>query len=317
MAQNIFHTPVVDLIPKGQKVIAISAKDTLPAAFKTLANNNIYGAPVVDPNTQEYYGFLDMVDIVTFIVHILCEDPVQGRRHQKYHNVEDEDFYRLLEQVEKFDLERVVNVVDLSKRNPMIPLKKNAPILDAINIFAKTRVHRIPLVEGNQVVNILTQSAVIDWLAHHIKSLEPIGHKTVKELQLGYKEVIHVSPESRALEAFKMMVDHKVSSVAVVDQDGTLFTNLSAKDIKLIQPEALFTKMYKTTLEFIQAVRAKRLDTFAASIHCKETSTLKEIIERLAAAKIHRLYIVDEGHKPIGVLSLVDVMGSIVKELNL
>mmetsp|Transcript_14080 Transcript_14080/g.19592 ORF Transcript_14080/g.19592 Transcript_14080/m.19592 type:complete len:317 (-) Transcript_14080:111-1061(-) len=316
MAQSIFHTPVVDLIPKGQKVITISAKDTLPTAFKTLANNNIYGAPVVDPNTQEYYGFLDMVDIVTFIVHILCEDPVQGK-HQKYHNIEDEDFYRLLEQVEKFDLERVVNVVDLSKRNPMIPLKKNAPVLDAINIFAKTRVHRIPLVEGNQVVNILTQSAVIDWLAHHIKVLDPISHKTVKELQIGYKEVIHVSPESRALEAFRMMVDHKVSSVAVVDQDGTLFTNLSAKDIKLVQPEALFTKMYKTTLEFIQAVRAKRLDTFAASIHCKESSTLKEIIERLAAAKIHRLYIVDDDHKPIGVLSLVDVMGAIIKELNL
>ena len=79
--------------------------------MQTLATSNIYGAPVVEPNTQEYYGFLDMVDIVTFIVHILCEDPVQGKRHQKNHNIEDEDFYRLLEQVEKFDLERVVNVV--------------------------------------------------------------------------------------------------------------------------------------------------------------------------------------------------------------
>lgn len=42
-------------------------------------------------------------------------------------------------------------------------------------------------------------------------------------------------------------------------------------------------------------------------------STLGDVITRLAALRIHRLFIVDEHKKPIGVLSLRDVIAVIVQ----
>jgi len=48
-------------------------------------------------------------------------------------------------------------------------------------------------------------------------------------------------------------------------------------------------------------------------ISCHPTETIIHLIEKLSVLKIHRLYIVDEHHKPIGVISLGDLLSKIVE----
>jgi CBS domain-containing protein len=55
----------------------------------------------------------------------------------------------------------------------------------------------------------------------------------VKELDLGFKKVISVSLETKVVEAFHLMSELNITGVAVVDNEGALFSALSAKDIKV------------------------------------------------------------------------------------
>ena len=82
-------------------------------------------------------------------------------------------------------------------------------------------------------MNFLTQSAVVDFLAKNVSKLGNVVDKTVGEMLLGCKPVVKVNINHNAIDAFKLMAEHKVSAVAVVDDENHLISNLSARDIRV------------------------------------------------------------------------------------
>lgn len=57
--------------------------------------------------------------------------------------------------------------------------------------------------------------------------------KTIAEINLGTKPVISVNENTPAIETFRLMDNKKISSVAVVDANGTFVGNTSASDLKV------------------------------------------------------------------------------------
>jgi len=303
----------LSLIPKNQQLITVNANQPVPAAFRVLAQNNIYSAPAQDPASGEIVGFLDLVDVVTCILQIFSDQQKKKNLQSGQHA----DFYKLLQEVEQFDLQNTAKVVDLSKRNPLVPVAPSTSVLEVMEIFVRTGVHRVPLMENKKVLNVLTQSTVVSYLSSHIHELGAIAHKTVGELALGMKSVVSVSSNAKAYEAFKLMATNGITSVAVVDpDDGTLLTNMSAKDVKLIVDEALFTKLHQTALEYVVAIREKQLlETVPVfSVH-PETSFAK-VLEKIVFLRVHRLYVVDNERKPVGVIALSDIIGAVLKNVK-
>ena len=50
------------------------------------------------------------------------------------------------------------------------------------------------------------------------------------------------------------------------------------------------------------------------AICCHSSDTLGAVIDKLAATRIHRVYLVDKTDKPIGVVSLGDIISVFVEE---
>jgi CBS domain-containing protein len=46
----------------------------------------------------------------------------------------------------------------------------------------------------------------------------------------------------------------------------------------------------------------------AAPIVCTPDATLGEVIQRVVAEKVHRMYVVDENSHPLGVITLTDIL---------
>ncbi len=93
----------------------------------------------------------------------------------------------------------------------MCPLPSGSPLKAALEIFSTTHTHRIPIMSSdNRIKNILTQSAVISYLAKHKGSINAgLAKKTIRDWNLGYKNVISVGVEDKAYEAFKLMAKHR------------------------------------------------------------------------------------------------------------
>jgi len=193
----------------------------------------------------------------------------------------------------------------------MVPLRSQDSVSEALKVFEQTGVHRVPIIGGDDVANInnvLTQVDVINWMAHHTKEVHPEARKkTLSQLHVQPKFVLSVELNTRVYDAFKMMVDNKITGIAVVNPDGTLLSNLSAKDIKEVKADELLPWMSRSTLEFIQMVRSKQINVTVPVFSCHLNHTLEEVIQRLSVLRVHRLYITDEASRPIGVLSLGDL----------
>lgn len=184
-------------------------------------------------------------------------------------------------------------------------MENTAPVSGAIELMANWKVHRIPVVDQDgELITIVTQSHVTKFVYKYIVSLAPFGDKTVKELQLGLGEVFSVSSDKQAIDAFKLMVEKGVSAVGVVDAEGRLLGNVSVSDLRVIGFDGkMFSRLFVPITEFLQSIRPT-----GGVVTVTTTNTITDILRKLVDNKIHRVYVIDEQSKPIGIISLLDIL---------
>jgi len=295
---------VQELAPSSGTVVVVDSKDSLSNTFLTMVKNNILCAPVKDSSTNKFLGLIDMIDIACFVVDI-------AKNNERL----ESDYVDFLSKEEEFKGRQTSDVADLSKRNAMVPVNVGATLLDAVQNMASNMVQRIPILDkdGN-IIDLLTQSSIIAYLAKHIEQLGPAVHKSLKELNFEKKPVISIDHSKCAIDAFKLMAENRVSGIAVLDTNKKLMANISARDLRSIQQDAqLFERLYYSVGEFVSHVRQENYRAVHPSICCTFDDTFQKVIMRLAAARIHRIYVVDENRHPISVISLHDVLAKILE----
>eukprot|EP01114_Cavostelium_apophysatum_P019401 TRINITY_DN6248_c0_g1_i3.p1 TRINITY_DN6248_c0_g1~~TRINITY_DN6248_c0_g1_i3.p1 ORF type:complete len:325 (+),score=61.63 TRINITY_DN6248_c0_g1_i3:111-1085(+) len=295
----LLETSIDEIVPSGQKMLVIDVKDSIQNAIKTLVSANFYSAPLFDSETQQYLGFVDLVDLVNFIVTTVestCTTPEHAQ--ERLFHVDKLEFAHKTQEG---------NLRDLSSKNPFTTVLKGSSLLKALEVFVSTGARRIAVLDGTKITNVLTQSAIVAWMSKHLKEI-PFAKKQVKDLNFGLKKVISIGTDARALEAFKLMSANRITAVAVVDETGQLMSTLSAKDIKMLDIANPFRKLFQSALKFVQDIRAQSVMESMPIVHCYPKSTVTEVVMRLTSLKIHRIFIVDELHRPIGIISLGDVL---------
>jgi len=292
--------------PKGNVVIVRSTASPYEG-FKILVEHNILSAPVFDEKTQKYSGFLDIRDLVSFVVFV--DDDQKSDVPQNLHELIMHGC-----KLFKMDLEGVTPTY-LSRRNPFHPVSTTDSLLVVCTELAKG-LHRVPVVDdkGN-VVNIISQSSIINFLARHSKELQSQTERTLEELGLGTKPVVSVKQDTPAIETFRLMDNRKISGVAVIDIDGKFVGNTSASDLKLFMRTLSLDILNKPTMEFLKVIRQESIDIKSPTISCSRRDKLSTAIGKLASTKIHKLFIADDsdGYKPYAVLSLTDILRYLLK----
>ena len=126
-----------------------------------------------------------------------------------------------------------VSVTYLSRRNPFRPMTVGASLLQVSRALS-TQLHRVPIVDDSgRCIGIVSQSVLIKFLAAHRDELKDELRQTVGALQLGMCKVISVPSDASAWQAFKVLELNSVSGIAIVDRDGKLVGNTSARDLKV------------------------------------------------------------------------------------
>jgi len=291
----------VNQISHPNKILrTVSSNTTLEETIQILAEEDILSVPVYDPESSNYLGFVDVLDIVFAIIKIysnatedeaICWSPWA------------DDLKTLSLRGVRFAVKPVKNVIDMSKADPYLPVSPNGTLFQLIEeIFCKG-FHRAPIVEENIPIGLVTQSDILFDLSNNMHLLGPLAQQSLQSLNMGTKSVIQMSSEAQSIIAFHLMYQHKVSAVAIVGKQGELLANLSASDIRGISHDN-FGCLLKPIFDFVR----NRKEKVKAPVTCKLDSTLETVIMKLSIFRIHRLWIVDDADRPIGVLSLTDIM---------
>jgi CBS domain-containing protein len=119
--------------------------------------------------------------------------------------------------------------------SPVVSVSPSTPISNAHQMMKEYGIRRLPVVENNKLVGIITIG--------DIREASPSDATTLSIWELNYlwaqltvervmsRSVITVKPEDLILDAATLMLNRKVSGLPVVDDEGYLVGILTESDI--------------------------------------------------------------------------------------
>jgi len=321
---SVYRKKLKNLITEGP-LVTISSADTVSSALDKLAYFNISSCPVIlaEEERQGFtgmsstLGFVDMLDLLAYLVKVATKklEIVKEDETKSSDALTSDDMELLKKRSHEFKVRSVTNIIDLSHRNPFVVLHQDMTLKDALDLFLKG-IHRIAVVDDqNSVIGIVSQWTIADYLAWNVagvlelsRLLEPINTSPFKT-----SRVCSVHKNTPAIEAFMFMHQKNLSAIAVVDDNERLFANLSASDLEGLRQKN-FDVLLMPVDQFLAEVAQQRgrAPNYLAVV--SELAMMLEVIFLIKEEGVHRVYIIDNDRKPLGVISLTDVMRALTPE---
>jgi len=291
--QRLLETKVKDLSPRWSAVINAKSTETISDVFARLIQHRIFAVPLLDVTTNKYTSFIDLFDILTYVVDVLKLP------------IETDDSWIITQQ---FRNTSCLTLVGRSMRSSWNLIAEEATLQQAINSLQS--VHRLAVVDAQgNLRSVLSQSRVIRWLASRSEyALGDIATATLEDTRLGFCDLVTVNKNEKALNAFTKMYSYNLSGIAVVDGTDTVVGNISVSDLKDIGYAAnMFKRLTVTCGTFLnRKIEGANLPKLVSATR---SSTVKEVLGMYKDNDIHRVYVVTaEFHKPLGVITLTDML---------
>jgi len=267
-----------------QRLVFLSATDTIETGLQTLVMKGVLGAPVKDDTTGDFIGLVDIKDFVGYVLLIYG----QGRA-----TVNDLDLHKGL---------NVQSILNLSKANPFARVSIDASILDALKAFG-AGLHRVAVTQDGptNVVKMVSQMCILQFLLRNKDKWEDALNRKVAELKIG-SEPRTISDSENALTALALMDREQISGTAIVDKEGRLYGSISTSDLK----HAAQSTVLSVPLRMFWEALKKPLVTVS------ENDTLGQVIERLVRGRVHRIFVVAPDGRPIKVISTTDILSALL-----
>lgn len=182
-----------------------------------------------------------------------------------------------------------------------------------MDVFGKG-IHRLCVVGGDgKVAGVLTQSNLANYLYSKM-NLIPASQMSIKELDLLKSGVKTINAEAQVFSAMSLMHEHGLTSLPMVDHAGHLVGSISLSDIKYVLKGFKYNMLWRSCFQFISYVRNHQglvedagRDRYPV-FDVREKDTLAKCIGKMGATKSHRVWVVNDSNKLIGVVSLTDAL---------
>ncbi|KAM9417136.1 5'-AMP-activated protein kinase subunit gamma-2-like isoform 5-T5 [Salvelinus alpinus] len=275
--------------------IANSRSRPVKKAFFALVANGVRAAPLWETKKQNFVGMLTITDFIN-ILHRYYKSPMVQIYELEEHQIET---WRELYLQETF--------------KPLVNISPDASIFDAVYSLIKNKIHRLPVIDpvSGNALYILTHKRILKFLQLFVCEMpKPAFMKqTLEELTIGtYHNIAFIHPNTPIIKALNIFVDRRVSALPVVDESGKVVDIYSKFDVINLAAEKTYNNLDITVT---QALR-HRSQYFEGVMKCNRLETLETIVNRIVKAEVHRLVVVDENARIVGIVSLSDILQALV-----
>jgi len=177
---------LVDEIAKIKpNAIVFHSEQSVDEVLHMMHDNQITAAPVLELDTNKPLGFIDMLDLVWFVLDMV-------------HDMPKSDAITSIAQ--KFGKEKVRKVINDSGRSDLHCVKFGTTLADVANTF-KEGVHRIAVVDEQGAIKcIISQSDILAYFVLHNNEISGDWTKKVSDFpNLVHHKVRAVSKEAKVL----------------------------------------------------------------------------------------------------------------------
>ena len=124
------------------------------------------------------------------------------------------------------------SIRDAMTSNPR-GVEMNTPVADAAQLMKTEDVGSLPVLEGDRLVGMVTDR---DIVIRVIAEGNDVQSTTVGEI--ASRELVTVDPQQELDEALRLMAQHQVRRLPVVEEDGKLVGILAQADVAQEGPDA-------------------------------------------------------------------------------
>ncbi|XP_022834518.1 5'-AMP-activated protein kinase subunit gamma-2-like isoform X1 [Spodoptera litura] len=279
-----------DLIPTSAKLVVFDTQLLVKKAFFALVYNGVRAAPLWDSQRQKFVGMLTITDFIK-ILQMYYTSP----------NV-------AMEELEEHRLETWRQVLKGSVV-PLVSIGPDNSLFDAIRMLITNRIHRLPVIdpETGNVLYILTHKRILRFLFLYINDLPKPSYlqNKLRDLRIGTLNDIETATEDTSIiDALRKFVNRRVSALPLIDSEGRLKDIYAKFDVINLAAE----KTYNNLDVSLKTANEHRNEWFEGVQKCTLDETLFDVMERIVRAEVHRLVVVDENDKVIGIISLSDLL---------
>jgi len=218
------------------------------------------------------------------------------------HLRDDADFTNFKNSIMYADVSSILNRSD---KNPFIPTV-DITSLESVLPILSSGVHRLPIFNAvsKNITGILSQSDFVLLLAS-LKShrdLASLMGKTVQEL--GYNaNIITADTTTLVYDILRIMKTQNITAVPLVNEKSELMGCFSASDIRSLPLEE-WSNLFQNVNAFLAERHRESLYPVSVTI----TETLADVLTKMEQFKVHRVFVVDDTKKPVGSISMTDVL---------
>eukprot|EP00053_Salpingoeca_punica_P012975 m.116584 g.116584 ORF g.116584 m.116584 type:complete len:327 (-) comp16081_c1_seq2:1892-2872(-) len=300
------HTQISELQHEKRQIVVLDANASLGFAVTALEERNITAAPVINrevpksmPWNKRFIGMLDERTTAMFVCQQLATTPVPANT---------KDF--AAQEKALFERTHVKDLLSLSCFGDYLPVDPAThSMLDVCLLLAFFKVHRVFVIQNNEITNIVSSRTVVRWLHDHGGlEIQGVKCKTMLSLGLGMpRETYAVRATQTVWEAFKVLHDHKVSAVPVLDSKDQVVGNVSARDVRsIIKSPSLVAAMEKNLEAWLD-------DNYMQAVVCHPEDTLRNVLTMLVDNGVNRIYVVQpEDGKLIRMVTTRDILTAIL-----
>jgi CBS domain-containing protein len=269
---------------------AQNGRDDIEHVVKALKQRNVLSAPVLD-DEKNVLGVIDLTDLLTFLV-----DEIGPTSNANAAVAESNMRHR-----------DAMSVMLFSPRDVFTPLQASDRASLAAALFA-TGIHRCPLVTAdNKLTGLVTQVDLAMDLVPVLRdgAAQELGHATLLSLGLGLTAPVYCLKQQEVGDTLAQLNAWQIGALCVCDDYGKLVANFSVSNLV-----HLWSARSEIGADLSRSVY-NYLETYAPNalqpVTCTRKATLVDALTTMIEKQVHRLWIVDDEHKPVGVFSFTDL----------
>jgi len=256
-------------------------------------------------------GFVDMLDILTYIVSELPSQRVEKEGMEP------------LELAGRSLLESpIANVINFSHKNKIVPIAQGHTVREALQFFAKGIHHMLLFDDDKAVTGLVSQSDFLRLIHSHFAKGE-LQQTCNFNFDKKFREIdssVSILPTDTVFQAISKLGAGVLRTLPVIDKNGMMVGNFSAADIgyafaigrreveDLDQDEVfrmIFGHLHLTVQDYLTKFHPKSLTPQL----CLPTITLEEVCKVMVESHIKQLWVTDDlaTKVPIGVITQTDI----------
>jgi CBS domain-containing protein len=291
----------------------IGSNETICHALELFQKYSVSSLPVYNEKNKNYVGSVGLHDVAV-VVYILavskCFVDLLSESVVGFKEFDNEEFKVFAEQ-------KIDQFINIGERNQWATVKKDTHVMELMRLLSnpaqselmkEKNVVRLGVEDENgKITGLISQFGLVAYLTKQIKDNNLFDGVKFEHLYPDEKrKIVTVKETDVAYEAFRLMLENKISGAGVVNEKGQLVSSFSSFDIKREEiSENMFSEMRLTVKEYLSKSK-RNFDVNTYILH--KNDTLLDVLVKMNKYHLHRIFSVDDNNVPLNVFSLCDII---------